>query len=73
MDDFWANRIIVVQQSDEYKGRCEYHLVMSANAIGEKKRHSLKRHEFTRIRHDMERICNERYPELEQGCRAARH
>ncbi len=52
---------------DDQAHSLHYHLVISANAIGEKKRHSLKKHEFARIQRDMERICNERYPELEQG------
>lgn len=52
---------------DDQAHSLHYHLVISANAIGDKKRHSLKKREFVRIQRDMERICNERYPELEQG------
>lgn len=52
---------------DDQAHSLHYHLVISANAIGEKKRHSLKKHEFAQIQRDIERICNERYPELQQG------
>lgn len=52
---------------DDQAHSLHYHLVISANAIGDKKRHSLKKREFVRIQREIERYCNERYPELEQG------
>ena len=43
-----------------------YHLAISANAAGGKKRHRLSKGEFRRVQRDLERRVLDQYPELEQ-------
>ncbi len=43
-----------------------YHLVISANVAGEKKRHRLSKGDFRRVQRDLERRVLDQYPELEQ-------
>lgn len=44
-----------------------YHLAISANAAGGKKRHRLSKGEFRRVQRDLERRVLDQYPELEQA------
>ncbi len=51
---------------DDQAKQLHYHLVISANGLGERKRHRLARDEFNNIRQQLERQVLAQYPELEQ-------
>lgn len=51
---------------DEKDNNLHYHLIISANKVGENKRYRLKKAEFDTIKKELELYVLERYPELEQ-------
>ena len=51
---------------DEENKPLHYHIMLSANAVGQKNRHSLSPYEFQLVKDRVEEYALERYPELEQ-------
>ena len=52
----------------EEKGHhLHYHIIISANEIGDRKKHRLPKGQFERLKREHEAWVNENYPELEQG------
>jgi len=52
---------------DEKDNNLHYHVMISANAIGERKRHSIRKNQFNKLVREHEIWMNQKYPELEQG------
>lgn len=60
------NCIVLAALHDDHEGHIHVHLLISANELGETKRHRLTKGQFRKIAIDMERRVLADYPELKQ-------
>lgn len=59
--------LVYGQLHDDHKDHLHYHLVMSANALGDSKRHRLSKQEFRQIQVELEARVLQQHPNLEQA------
>lgn len=61
-----ADKLLAWGQMHEEKGHLHYHFMLSANEIGQSKRHRLTKADFARLQRELEAFILRRFPELGQ-------
>ena len=60
------NNVVYGSLHEDHADHLHYHLMISANQLGDERPHSLRKHEYERVKFDLESHVLKNYPELKQ-------